>query len=120
MAYGRHRYRITIKNQTEIFQVEDYLLRNNLITAIEGKPTPHMTADAVNVDVIVPNKIKFEKWYSPKKRFRETTDPIHLGFVIGEPIKLPDRPSNKTHKEKKSSKKGEEFRKLKKNFDHRK
>lgn len=88
MAYGRHRYGIAIKPQSEALRIWNYLTENKLVTEIEGDPTPDMDLDLINVVVIVPNKKRFEDWYLKRQESRSPEDPRDL--IVGNPVKLQD------------------------------
>ena len=118
MAYGKHRYRISIKSNVD--EVREFLDKNKLIVGVEGNPVANMTSDIVNIVVIVRNKRNFESWYSDKKYFRESTDPIELDYIVGKPVELPD--IGGLHKKPSSRKipKEEDFKKMKGKYDFRK
>ncbi|MBW6441520.1 hypothetical protein K0B04_01245 [Patescibacteria group bacterium] len=113
-----HRYLMTVSNtEDSISMLENYLKERGLITQIENY-SADMTSRSVSIIVKVPNKDKFERWYNPRKRIREHTDPIWL--VQGTPLKL-DRGQESFRKETKKPKaKTEEFNKMKSKFDYRK
>jgi hypothetical protein len=118
MAHGKHWYRISITSNVR--EVRKFLYKNKLIKGVEGNPTPSMTEGIVDIVVIVRNKERFEEWYSPKKRFREATDPILLGFIEGDPVELPDKGSAEKLPARAKSAEGNEFNKLKNKYDCRK
>jgi hypothetical protein len=117
MAYGKHWYRVSITNNVP--HVKEFLYKNKLIEGVEGSLTPSMTEGIVDIVVIVSNKRNFERWFSSKKRFREATDPILLGFIVGKPVELPDMEVAKKSPPRRKKSKGDKFNSMKKRFDCR-
>ena len=112
-----HRYLMTISNtEDSISMLENYLKERGLITQIENW-SADMTSRSVSIIVKVPNKDKFERWYNPRKRIREQTDPIWL--VEGTPLELDRGQESLRKKVIKPKANREDFNRMKNKFDYR-
>lgn len=81
-----HRYKLAVKNDCDISFLEGFLLKENLISGIETDPVLDTNSGVVNIIVLVPNKEKFRRWASPRKKFREAADPRWM--LITDPEEL--------------------------------
>jgi len=112
-----HRYKFVATNDCDITFLERYLLGEKIISGIESDPIIDTNSGTITIVVLVPNKERFRRWFSPKKKVREASDPRWM--IISDSEELESRVAKIRRKEEKKLRE-RKFEKLKGKYDHRK